>query len=92
MTVCTVCLVLPGAALLLAHDPAVVVCGAILLGIGLLLVAFYFVHRSTTIRIARAGATYDIKGVFRAKRVRRLRDRLVEGIEHAQASAGESPG
>ena len=87
LVVVTVVLVLPGVALLFVQDRDGVslVLGIILIVIGLAFDAFYLVCRNTTIRITRVGRTDDIKGIFRPRKVRKLRDRLLAGIRATQA-------
>ncbi len=88
---CTVFLVLPGIALQFPRDEIATYSGAFLLVLGLGLVGWYLVCKKTTIRITRSGTPNDLVGVFRPKRVRSLRDRLIANVQAAQLAEAVEP-
>ncbi|HEV7301140.1 MAG TPA: hypothetical protein VGN72_17370 [Tepidisphaeraceae bacterium] len=86
IVVCTTFLALPGAALQFVGDTFATYSGLFLLALGLGLVAWYLICRSTTIRIMRGGIIYDVVGIFRPGRVRKLRDNVLARIRAVQTS------
>ena len=91
ITLCATFLALPGAALQFVGDEFATVSGLVLLALGLGLITWYLVCRSTTIRIMRGGLTYDIVGIFRPARVRKFRDGLLTRVRAAQAAVTPLP-
>ena len=86
IALCAVCLVAPALLMLIFddRDHVFLVIGLMLGTLGLGLIVWYLVCRKTTIRIVRAGTAVDIVGIFRPKKVRNLRDKLIAGILAAQ--------
>jgi hypothetical protein len=60
--------------------------GECLLALVAAVIAWYLYCRHTTIYITRGGQTHMVGGIFRPGRVRRFRDRLIDGIRNTQAT------
>jgi hypothetical protein len=83
ITVVALLVVMPGI-LILALNSELMILGAILLGIGLLLIVYYVYCGKYTIRLIRRGTTMEFSGVYRPGKVRKFRDKVIANAQRVQ--------
>jgi hypothetical protein len=82
---------LPALGILLIHEPVSTAIALVLLAFVVGMNAGYAYCGHTTIRIVRAGQTYEISGIFRRGPLTRFRARLLGGIRRVQQNLAVDP-
>lgn len=80
----TICLMLPGIALLFADSDPSTIIAIFLIAVASILLVWYVYCGKSTLRIVRAGQATDLTGIYRPGQLRRFRDQFIENIHRVQ--------
>ena len=91
IALCAVFLVLPGIAIQFVGNEISTVIGIFLIVLGSGLIIMYLVCGHTIVRILKGGKYYEIAGVFRPRKLRKFREKLLASIRSVQMQSIPAP-